>query len=197
VGHRVRPERAAGFADSQAAAAAHGPSTAATFTPALVEARPSPLGFAVAAGETWVVSNWNGALASLASDLRSLAVGQPARLLQSLARLDGGPREGEADPFGEVDMIARALAPPGVLMDALAVDAARLQAGVRSFLGQLDHLGTGLATTPSGVVLSCWVLAVTAAGTACEIVRRQARRRVPPWAGDPLFTWVPEAAEGP
>jgi hypothetical protein len=196
-GHRGRLGHTPGFVDFQAAAAAHGQGTAAAFTPALAETRSTPLGFVVAAGETWVVSNWNGALAALAADLRGLAVGQSG-LFRSLYRLDSVPQEGEADPFGEVDVFTRALAPPGLLLDALAADAGKLQAGVRSFLGQLDHLGTSLATTPSGVVLSCWVLAVTAAGSACEIVRRQARRRrVPPWAGDPLFTWVPEAAEGP
>jgi hypothetical protein len=197
--HRSRLDRIPGAVDFQAAATAHGFGMTAAVAPVLVETRSAPIAFVAAVGESWWVSNWNGAVASLVDDLRGFAVGRPGGLLGSLSRLDLIPQAGGAASFPEGgDVSALALAPPGLLLDALAADAGQLQAGVRGFLQQLNHLGTDLATTPSGVVVSCWLLAVTAAGSACEIVRRQSkRRRGRRWTGDPLFTWLPEAAEEP
>jgi hypothetical protein len=183
-------EHAPGALEFQAAAVAH-----AAFTPAFVETHALPQPYAVGVGEPSPTPHVSGALAA---DARNLPVVPAQEAPGNLAHPDSDPLEAEAALLTDAEVSAAILGPPGVLADALAVDAARLQAGIRSFLDRLDHLGTSLVSTPSVVVLSCWVVAVAAAGTACEIVRRQSKRRPTlRWTGDPLFPWVPESVEEP
>jgi hypothetical protein len=190
--HFAHGEHTPGFR-FQADTAARAVGAAAAFTPALVEARATPLSFAMAVGEPWLVARWSGVVA----DLRDVASGQVEGASGNPTGPDSDAQEADAAPLVELDAGPVTVA-SGLLADALAVDAGKLRAGIRSFLEQLDHLGTSLATSPSGIIVSCWLLAVAAAGSACEIVRRQSKRRQTLiWDGDPLFTWIPEAVEEP
>jgi hypothetical protein len=152
-------------------------------TPAAGDPRPtSPP--TVATGEHPMTAAWVGAHDSPAADLRNPAANPD-----------------EAAPLQVGDAGTAAPRQAGPLTDVLPVDAAQLQEGIRSFLGQLDRLGAVLTTSPSGVTLYCWLLAASAAGAAAVIVRRQAKRQPASSAGDPLFSWPPEAdgtsGEGP
>jgi hypothetical protein len=143
-----------------------------------------------ATGEHPVTAPWAGAHDSPAADL-----GNPA------ANPNGSPPADEAAPLQVGDAGTAAPRQAGPLTDVLPVDAAQLQEGIRSFLGQLDRLGAILTTSPSGITLYCWLLAAAAAGAAAVLVRRQAKRQPANSAGDPLFPWPPETdgkpGEGP
>jgi hypothetical protein len=76
-----------------------------------------------------------------------------------------------------------------------------LQAGIRSFIREMDDLGAAMIATPSGVSLGCWLLSALAAVGACEIARRQIRRgQMDPTAGvtnEPMFSWLPDGEPNP
>jgi len=77
----------------------------------------------------------------------------------------------------------------------LAFDTAALQAGVESFLAGLDRFGAALTSSPLGLSLHLWLLTVVAAGSACEIARRNLKQTLRPAMGhadDPLFGWFPD-----
>jgi hypothetical protein len=166
------PARAVGAADAS--------------TPAAGEPRPTPLPSTVAAGEHPLLANGGGAHDSQpAADLRNPA-----------ANRNESPPPDEAAPLREGDANT-APRQSGPLADVLSVDAAGLQAGIRSFLGRLDRLGAALTASLSGIPLYCWLLAASAAGAAAVIVRRHAKRPPAHPAADPLFPWTPEADPTP
>ncbi len=71
-----------------------------------------------------------------------------------------------------------------------------VQAGIQSFLRELDHLGSAMIAAPSGVSLTWWLVSALAAASAFEIARRQMRRGQAELAGnlaqEPMFSWFPE-----
>ena len=87
----------------------------------------------------------------------------------------------------------------GWLTGGLALDASAVQTGVRSFLAQLDHLGSTLWNVPTGPNLYWTLLGATLALSSCEFVRRYlspSRRLVLGSLDDPLVSWdlLPEDA---
>jgi hypothetical protein len=155
-------------------------------TPAALDPRPTPLSTTVAAGEYPVPANWGGEHDSPAVELRS-----------SAANPNESPLVDEAVPLQGEDAGPPAPRQAGPLADVLPVDAAGLQAGIQRFLGQLDRLGAALTSSPSGVLLYCWLLAASAAAAAGVIVHRQVKRQSAHPAADPLFPWPPEAGGTP
>jgi hypothetical protein len=162
-------------------------------TPGIAEARSAFLSSPVAVAFS-ATSNRGGASAFPAANLHNSDAGHA----------DGSPLAGESDqgeaatPLEQAET-ASTPAPhqAGLLANALAVDAGKLQAGIRSFLDQLDQLGAALTAGPSAVTLSCWLLAVAAAGSACVIVQRQLSRQASKATEDPLFPWTTEADRTP
>jgi hypothetical protein len=76
-----------------------------------------------------------------------------------------------------------------------------LQAGIEDFLRELDQLGTTLIASPGRLSLTCWLLSALAAAGACEIARRQMRRKhldlAARSADEPMFAWFPEGTDQP
>ena len=72
----------------------------------------------------------------------------------------------------------------------------KLYSEIRGFMTDLDNLGTTLTSTSDKLALPWWLLTALAAGSACEIARRQLyRRTLGALAGginDPLISWLPE-----
>ena len=66
----------------------------------------------------------------------------------------------------------------GVLASLPPIDLSALELGMQQFLEQLGELGPRLAKDGEGSGLWPWIVAVTAAATACEIARRELRRPV-------------------
>jgi hypothetical protein len=125
-----------------------------------------------------------------------------ADLLNPLTDLDGAKPPPEAPALRQGPPANAAPREADLLVDALAVDANTLQAGVQGFFQQLDQLGKALTAAPAGVSLYYWLLAAVAASSACIIVRRQLKRQACGLAGalaagDPLFPWTPEGHGGP
>jgi hypothetical protein len=87
-----------------------------------------------------------------------------------------------------------------LITSAPRLDVDALQAGVQSFLHDLDHLGRSLLSSPEGLGLSFWALSVLAVTGVCELARRQKRR---PSLGlvavtdEPMFAWRSDEDEGP
>jgi hypothetical protein len=71
-----------------------------------------------------------------------------------------------------------------------------VQAGIQSFLRELDHLGSAMIAAPAGVSLAWWLVSALAAASAFEIARRQMQRGQADLAGnlaqEPMFSWFPE-----
>jgi hypothetical protein len=148
-------------------------------------------------GEHFLSSNWSGQaeaaaqLAALASLPYSSADIDEAELAEAVLSLVAGPST------------TSAVRGAGLLGDALSVDAGLIQAGVQSFLNQLDQVGKVLQTSPAGIRLYYWLLAAAAATSACIIVRRHMKRQACGLAGaaaleigDPLFPCTPEGQGG-
>jgi hypothetical protein len=175
--------------EAEAAVPARAVGTAEAATPAAGDPRPAPPPTTVAAGEQPMAANRLGAPDRPAADLRD-----------SGAKPNGSPAT-EAAPLEGEDAATPAPRQAGLLADVLPVDVAQLQEGIQRFLGEMNQVGAALTTSPSGMILYCWLLAASAAAAAGLIVRSQAKRRSPHSAGDPLFPWTPEAdstpAEGP
>jgi hypothetical protein len=130
--------------------------------------------------------------------------GRAQEVAATAANFPGWAANGEAPPdlltplsLGEGLPADPALRGADLLLDALAIDTAAAQAGVRRFLGLLNEVGTALAASPGGVSFYCWLLAAGAAGSACWTVHRQSRQKarlLPALvdAGNPGFPWDPE-----
>jgi hypothetical protein len=162
--------------------AAEGTTEAAPESPAVPTPRPGPT-----LGNLFVA-------ASLLLELRGVTVallptgGEPAaeRLLTApLPSSPGGPTPlsgGRAAPAGRGEDVDRG-APqppipqaPGLLASPRPRNLPALDAALRQFLDGLERMRQGLAGEPEGSGLWLWLVAGTAAATACEIARRQMRR---------------------